>query len=421
MKKIVLCLTAAAVWVACAAAQAQSNPLLGSWHCQRWGASMTLGDGSKYTFRGPTGASAGVFAARGGMLRMRDSSGTIVTYNIRKLTATSLVLADQRGQLLAFTRVAGKPATPAVVTPVPVVGAGSVAKGKELARKDGQVLTTGAIDVGVGIIQFVVDRRIKKREIKKLTRASIKEFNAAPVKFNQQVASLAQSLARLRSLQNALHIGAARQLLLAAFHKATHKMKKKQKPLMIRVINKYVKVLAYDETNNLVLTKQDVAAALKYMQLSYELAGQKFKITSKLKKAFKKSTLAAFPTMSLEQKKFFCSANVAYKLIVANWDRLKGARRDQLKAAYAQRQQQAAQARAASGGGGYGIKYPPGWSTMSKKQKRKLLRKKMRNNTARQNMFRMMQNSATQHHATMLNTIENFGGSGNYWKVVPGY
>ena len=41
-----------------------------------------------------------------------------------------------------------------------------------------------------------------------------------------------------------------------------------------------------------------------------------------------------------------------------------------------------------------------------------------RENMANQNLFNMMNNMSLQNHATMLNTIENFGGTGNYWEVT---
>ena len=401
---------------------AQAQQLSGNWFCRQWNAGMSLRPNATYQFRGPRGASSGTYGVRGKMFWMKDASGRTLHYTVRQLSATALVLADPQGNLLTFARVGAAGKAAASATPAPSPGGGQV-----LSRKGQHVLTTASVATGVGIIQFVVGQRIKASEIKELQRASIKEFNAAPAQFMAQIVSLQRSLAQLQRLQNALHIGAARQLLLAAFHKGTRAIKPKDRPLLIRVINRYVKVLAYDAANNLALTDRDAVAALRYMQFSYKLAGQEFNITPKLAALFVRSTVKAFPTMPLAQKKFFCSASLAYRLIVANWARLSAARQAKLRAAYARRQQQAARQpakgqRTASGGaGGSTIKFPPGWSKMTRAQKRALLRKKMRGNMARQNMFRMMQNSATRHHATMLNTIENFGGTGNYWKVVPSY
>jgi hypothetical protein len=297
-----------------------------------------------------------------------------------------------------------------------LVGA-SVQAGPVLDRQGKYELNRDQVLVGVGIVEFIIGQKIKASEVDELIVASKREFKLDPASFVYQVRQLEQSLTKLRSLTDALLIGRARQELLAAFHAATMALPAEKIPLLIRLVKRYVKVLKYDQRHNLALTDRDLEGALQYMRFSHELAGQPFQITEAVRQEFSKSTLAAFPKMRLAQKRFFCSASLAWSLVDANWKKLSPAQRQQLKTAYTQRAG-ATRAKASTRAPASSVKFPKGWDKMDKAQKQALIRKRMRSNTARQNMYSMMQNSALQNHATMLNTIENFGGTGRYWEVV---
>jgi len=113
------------------------------------------------------------------------------------------------------------------------------------------------VQTGVGIIQFIIDQKIKDQEVEELTKTLIGEFQAQPRALIQHVQGLKQSLITLRSLQDPIQIGSIRQMLIAEFYKATAQIPENEKPLMIQIINRYVSVLAFDAANNLVLTDDE--------------------------------------------------------------------------------------------------------------------------------------------------------------------
>jgi len=199
-------------------------------------------------------------------------------------------------------------------------------------------------------------------------------------------------------------------MMIAAFYKATRAMPTEQVPLLIRVVYRYVRVLAFDEESSLALTDKDVEAMVDYMEFTFRMAGADRTFSDVEKETFAQELATKFPTLPIEQKRFLSSANFLWRLVKANYQNFTPEQRAQLQNQYTQTQAQ---------------HYRPAgneeatFNRMTPEQQRAYLQQKSRDNLARQNMFTIMNNVSTQNHATMLNTIENFGGTGNYWQVVP--
>ncbi len=274
----------------------------------------------------------------------------------------------------------------------------------------GHTLTMEHVDTAVSIIEFITGEPIADQEKTELTESAKEEFPKDPAEWLRQIENLKGSLSQLRQLQDPLQIGMARQMLVSAFHKATRGMAPEQVPLLLRVVYRYVSVLAFDEASSLALTNKDVAAMVDYMEFTFRMAGSDRTFSDAEKVAFSQELATRFPTLPIEQKRFLCSANFMWRLVKANYQRFTPEQRAQLQQQYTQAQAQHYQ--------------PAGndeaaFNRMTVEQQRAYLQQKSRDNLARQNMFTIMNNVATQNHATMLNTIENFGGTGNYWQVVP--
>ena len=189
-------------------------------------------------------------------------------------------------------------------------------------------------------------------------------------------------------------------------------MVEEQKPLMIRVINRYIKVLAYDQRNNLILTNRDVDGYINYVAFNSELAGQKILVNNAVRNSVAQQLISNFVSMHLSQKQMLSSASLIWQLTEWNWKRLNQAQKNQYIMAY--RKQIAGNFRQSSQGPGYGQQQ---WTPPQNKSKKSLSQMRADFN-AKQNMFKMMQNMNTNSHALSLNIIENIGGTGNYWKVT---
>ncbi len=292
----------------------------------------------------------------------------------------------------------------------PPAGHPPAASGNVLLVHGGHQLTIEHMAMVVGTIQFITGQAIEEAEILELTESAKAEFPQDPAEWIRQVNGLGQALVQLKTLQDPLQIGLARQMLIAAFHQATRNLPEEQVPLMIRVIYRYVEVLSFDENTKLALTNRDVEAMIDYMEFSYRMSGVERTFTPDERASFARELAGKFPSLPLEQKQFLCSANFMWKLVKANYQNFTPVQQGQFQNQYTQQQVQKWQPPASQ---------DAAFNRMSRQEQQAYLQRKARENMANQNMFTMMNNMSTQNHATMLNTIENFGGTGNYWQVVP--
>ncbi len=361
----------------------------GTWNNAQYNLQMTLNRDGTYSFTGPYGSSAGRWGAQGSTFWMQDYSGQTVYYTVALYNQTQLNLVDANGVSLHYTRKTG-------------------ASGSVLLEYSGHSLTTKHLNTAIGIIEFIIGQEIKAIEKEELTASAKEEFPLNPAEWLRQVSSLQESLDKLKQLQDPVHIGMARQMLVAEFYKAVLPVKEEEKPLLIRMINRYVKVLAFDEANTLALTDKDVDAMIDYMEFNNQMAGVNRRFTIAERKAFTEELSGKFKTMPVEEKRFLCSANFIWKLVQANYQQLGSASRNQFQQQYS----------TAHAGRWKQDKDFQAFSNLSQAEQQVWLQQKSRENLANQNMYTMMNNMATQNHAVMLNTIENFGGTGNYWEVV---
>jgi hypothetical protein len=115
--------------------------------------------------------------------------------------------------------------------------------------------------------------------------------------------------------------------------------------------------------------------------------------------------------MPLEQKRLLASASLIWDLLESNWNRLTPAQKQQYKSAYYSQIGQNNQSYQT-----YNQTYNAGSGYQSSSSKSTA--DMMREQRAKQHMFRMMNEMNMNSHALSLNIIENIGGTGNYWSVV---
>lgn len=379
--------------------------IAGKWQDNQYNISLELTASGSYSLQFPNGQSTGRFGINGNVFWMQDASGAQpVYYTIITLTDNLIILQDVNGLRINYQRqqplVSSQPALSEYQPNV------SDSPTRELSSKNGHTLTDAHVNTGVGLIQFIIGQKITTAEVKELEAQSIVEFNQNPPSFIQQINSLAQSLQTLRSFTEPMRIGLARQELFNALYQATYQMLETDKPLMIQVMNRYIKVLAHDPANGLVLTDKDAEGMTKYLAFNSELMGQPIALSPQLIESVAAELAGNFFSMPLEQKQLLCSASLLWQLLEVNWNQLSPAQKEQYKSSF---QAQIAQNFNPSS---YTYSSPPAASGTSSTADA------MRDYRARQHMMQMMNRMNMNTNALSLNIIENIGGTGNYWSVV---
>jgi hypothetical protein len=341
--------------------------LAGTWQDSQYNIKMVLKADGTYTLQYPSGYSQGRYSSSQGMFCLQDASGVSpVCYTVVSYTVNMLVLRDLNGMELNYKRSGGAGVTPPVPPRTGTPGNGTGAEAI-LAQKGGYTLKMAHFNAGLGIVQFIIGQPVKAVEVQELKSKLIQEFQQAPAEVIRQLNSLATSLNTIHSATDPVRIGLARQELFSAFYQATRNFKEKEKPLMIQVINRYIKVLAYDPANRLVLTDKDAESMLKYLAFNSELMGQKIQLSAALRQAVMTDLVNKFAVAAVEQKRLLCSASLIWLLVESNWNKMTPAQKQQFKNTYASQIRQKSTAYAAANAntstgstGSTGTGYNPG-------------------------------------------------------------
>lgn len=381
----------------------------GTWVESQYKVTLKLSANGTYTLQHPGGSSSGRWETHGQQFCLQDNfAAQPVCYSVVQYTANLMVLRDVNGVVMNYKlQSPSKPAGPALPGGTPAA-ATTASAGQVLARQGQYTLTMGQFQHGIDLLQLIIGQRVKLTELNQLRAKTIEEFNQAPANTVQKLNSIGQSIQRVRSAADPARIGLVRQELFVALYKATVNMREDQKPLLIQVMNRYIKVLSFDRINNLLLTSKDVDGYINYLAFNSELAGQKVQVNAAVRQSMTQQLVAGFPIMPLEQKKILASASLIWELLSANWQRLTPAQKQQYKNAYYQKVASNFPSPPPSN------QYTPPTRSTSKKSPTQ----QRREYNARQNMFNIMNNMNMNSHALSMNIIENIGGTGNYWQVV---
>ncbi len=410
MKKYSIIILVVIVQILVSASLYSQSPV-GKWIDSRHNVTLILKGDFTYSLSYPNGNSTGYWSSGGNQFCLRDASGTNpVCYTVISFSASAMDLRDINGVMLNYRKVK-------VQTPKQSGSASSVVKrkikgaGRVIAEKGSFKLTHGHLRTGIDLTQFIVGQKLKDNEVRKLKQKLVQEFNTAPSQILAQLNGIGSSMDKVYSSTDPYKIGLVRQEIFAAFYKVTRSMNESQKPLMIRIINRYVNVLAYDERNNLLLTNRDVEGYMNYLIFNSELSGQKIDANYAVRRDVSSQLVKNFHSMALGQKQMLASASLIWQLFDSNWKKMSQSQRNQYVTAY--RNQISNDFNRSAQGSGYGQQWKPPQGSHKKSVSQ------MRSEfNAKQNMFRMMQNMNTNSHALSLNIIENIGGTGNYWNVV---
>jgi len=382
---------------------------VGKWVDSRQNVTLILKADFTYSLTYPNGRSQGYWSSGGSQFCLRDASqANPVCYTVVAYSAASLDLRDMNGVMLNYRKVTGQNPAPPVQS---AAGKKKRVKGanRVIAVQGDYKLTYGNLRTGIDLTHFIIGHKVKDSEIRELKAKLEEEFKAQPAMVLKEINGIASAMKKVYNSTDPLKIGLVRQELFAAFYKATRHLEGAQVPLMIQVIHRYIKVLAQDERNNLILTNRDVEGYISYLAFNSELAGQKLDVNYAVRREFTAQLVRNFPTMPLEQKRMVASASLMWQLLDANWKGMTPAQKNQYIQAYRNQVSRNFTRKPQDFGSLY--KPPRGAHKKSLSQMRSEF-------NAKQNMFRMMQNMNTNTHALSLNIIENTGGTGNYWNVV---
>lgn len=299
-----------------AASTATAQTIIGKWSAPRLGLEMVLNPDYSYAF----GPSTGRFQVQGTFIYFQDAASGVVTPYTVSLSGNRMEFRDVNGVPILFERVTG--------APVPAIESGT---GPVVASAGADTLRQGDVDASIDILQFIIDGRVTDEERKQLTEQTVREFETDPGVFLKDLETLAGSRARLGQLNDPLQVAGLRQALLVAFHKAARDRGTSELPLFMRIMNRYVQVVAFDETNQLALTDKDLAAFFDYSAFLHQLnTGREITWPASVRDSVKNDLAARFAVLPVADRRFYCGMAVIWNYFKHAWKTAAEAQRAQM-------------------------------------------------------------------------------------------
>lgn len=232
------------------------------------------------------------------------------------------------------------------------------------------------------LVQFLTNQQITQPEAEAIAGRLQQEFSAHPAAARQDADELIQALVTVNNMQDPLQIGQVRQKLLAALYGLSQSGEANNP--VVQAVFRRVQPLAFDAQGSWLLTESDLTSTLEYLQFANQAQGGGAFSAGQVQ-TFRNQAIQNFARMSEADKQFLTSGTLIWNLVQVNVQNMSQAQQQQVYQSYNQAAQPAAQSSGA---------VDPA-------------------------VYQMMSQMSLQNHASMMNCIENIGGSGNYWEVVP--
>lgn len=396
MKTLLKKLIVIASFMIMCSAHAQ-NPLQGTWQNTFDGTMLNLQPNFRYVLKYSNSTQLqGQYGLQNGYLLIQDpNTGQVMNYRVQYYDNQSMILVDAMGNIFNYSQV----------QPPETVDF----RGIVLAKQNGHMLKTGHVEVYYKFTSFIISQPLSYFEKATIQADTIKEFKTNPTALLKDVAETHQAMQQAYQLKNPIQIGLVRQALIAELHKALFQMSESEKPELIKIINSYAPILAFDETTNLAFTLNDFEGLLNYIQFMNELQNQQVTISNAQKQQFKQEIIGKFASLPLEQKQLLCVTNMLYQIIDYNWKRLSHEQQQAYKQQFISQnvpQQVPATPQVSSNELPVDMNDPAALYAYQLKMQQE------------RELWTMMNNISLQSHAMSMNIIENIGGTDNYWEVV---
>jgi hypothetical protein len=277
----------------------------------------------------------------------------------------------------------------------------ALAQDQVLAQSQGYQLKESDLVPAIYFLNFLVQGQISQQEMVYLAQSSATEFQQNPAAFMNELQTLNQSIARAQTVTDPLKLGEFRQTIIGEFFAAAQNVPQQQMPAMLQVLFKNAPVLAFDPNTKVALTTQDLQASMLYLQELYSYQGQNLDQQQVNQMAYQLAQ--NFQQLDRPTQNFLASGCVVLAVFRANIAKMNQAQQQALAQSY---QQQNAN-------------YQPSYQPQQAYQPSTSAAGKQWENWHNQQSMQIMQDTMNQNHVTMMNVIENMGGSDNYWTLEP--
>ena len=298
---------------------------------------------------------------------------------------------------------------------------------KVLATANGINYTEGHFNKALRFLEFIIGTPMSEAERQESLQKTTEKFQSNPKGVINEVNEIDKQMLQFYQITDIMIIAKMRSALISQIYASSQNLTAEQQPFIVKLLYKYVPILAIDTQNMLAFTYRDFEGLIYMMQFNAMMSGQNLQFTQQELLQTQTALSQQFYYMTLEQKQYLCSMQVQYEYIYKVYNSLTEQQKMQWqnqimnKQAYQYQNYSSADAALEQGyqqakqNNSYtDVEWPAGVNTKAEKQAYlQQMSNDMIANNASMNIYydTMMSN-----HVTMLNTIEDFGDTGTYWE-----
>jgi len=276
-------------------------------------------------------------------------------------------------------------------------------------------------------LEFILGTPISEEEKKVSIKKTAEKFLVDPKAIIKEVNEIDAQMHQIYQITDIAQIGKMRSALISQLYAGSQNLTQDQQPFIIKLLYKYVPVLAIDTQNMLAFTFKDFEALIYLTQFNAQMIGQNLLYSQQQLLELQNYYIQQFNYLTLEQKQNLCTMQIQYEYISNIYNKMTPLQKQQWQnqilnqqayqyqnydsadAAFEQGYHQARQNISNE------VKWPDGVSTKAEKQAYLQQMKSEMNSNA--TLFNIMQDVNINNDVMWRNIIEDWGDTGNYWEV----
>ena len=347
--------------------------LVGKWQNTTYGYSFEFTSANQYVFNFPAQNIRnleGTYVKKSDAVYLKNPYGS-VTYAVRWV-GNILQLSDSQG-----TWTLSKVGDKGFLDPTKF--------SRIIAQKEGHQLTEAGPKTYESIINFVLDQKVNALDYQVVANETKRMFLKNPEVILGDIKAARESFEQILQNGDPSVIGQFRQAFLGQVYQMAVIDQNPDMQVFWSIFDKYIDVHSFDANTQLVLTSADLESYLNYIDL-LNLQQGGTKLDANQRKLLSNQTIANFSNMRLNEKKFLANAGMAYQLVRNNLSNFTTHQTQMFRQQYTPKTQPA-----------------------------------MMNQQMDADLYQRYSRMMLESHVSMLNGIENLGGTGDYWEIKPSY
>lgn len=164
----------------------------------------------------------------------------------------------------------------------------------------------------------------------------VRMFNADPKGEIVELEEINSSMQGAYRLKDPFRIADLRNRLLGTLHQASLGLSASEMPAAVKILRRYIKVVAFDPATRVALTDKDLDATVAYFDFQRKLAGHGV-IPAAQKTQFRNSVINGYLQLPDDQKALFAAMTIIWEVTKSNWNQLSPTQQQQVVAQNRQR------------------------------------------------------------------------------------